>query len=78
MIDKLNEAAKQNADELWRLCDWQPNWDDLYESFIAGAEWQKGQVLSLIESRISQIMGDAQPRPALRAELRDLIDLIKG
>ena len=45
MIDELNEAAKQNADELWRPCDWQPNWDDLYESFIAGAEWQKEQMM---------------------------------
>lgn len=45
MKDELNEAAKTNADELWRLCNWQPTWDDLYESFIAGAKWHKEQML---------------------------------
>lgn len=39
--EDLEEAAEANTDELWRLCSWQPNWDDLYESFIAGAEWMR-------------------------------------
>ena len=34
-------------------------------------------ILSLIESRISEILGDAQPKPALRAELEELIKRIK-
>ena len=34
-------------------------------------------IVSLIESRISELLGDAQPRPALRAELQELIDRIK-
>ena len=32
---------------------------------------------ALIESRIGEIMGDAQPKPALRAELQELIKKIR-
>lgn len=39
--EDLEEAAKANTDELWRLCSWQPDWDYLYESFIEGAEWMR-------------------------------------
>lgn len=34
-------------------------------------------IISLIESRIAEILGDAQPAPILRAELRELIERIK-
>ena len=34
-------------------------------------------VIAIIESRISEIIGDAQPRPVLRAELQELIKRIK-
>lgn len=34
-------------------------------------------VIALIEARISEIQGDAQPRAALRAELRELMTKIK-
>lgn len=77
----LADIAEKYAEKL----DISKGWFDgceidelIKESYKAGAGWQKEKVLSLIESRLSQIMGDAQPRPALRAELRDLIDLIKG
>lgn len=46
--------------------------------------YQKGykqaekNIISLIESRIGEILGDAQPVPVLRAELRELIKRIKG
>lgn len=33
-------------------------------------------IVRLIESRLSEIVGDAQPRPALRAELEELIKRI--
>lgn len=49
----------------------------LREGFIAGYEQAEKDLIDLIESRISEIQGDAQPRPALRAELMELIDKIK-
>lgn len=35
-------------------------------------------IISLIESRISEILGDAQPNPVLRIELQGIIDKIKN
>ena len=57
-----------------------PGWDwttqDIADAFIAGAKWQKAQVDAIITSRLSEIIGDAQPKPALRAELQELINKI--
>lgn len=50
---------------------------------IAREQWEKGykqaekDIISILESRLSELLGDAQPTPALRAELRDLIKKIK-
>lgn len=55
--------------------------DDL--TYIARTWVQKGyeqaekDIIALIESRISEILGDAQPKPALRAELQELIKRMK-
>lgn len=46
-------------------------------AFKAGAEWNKDKILKLIELRISEIIGDAQPNPVLRIELQGIIDKIK-
>lgn len=46
-------------------------------AFIYGYEEAEKDIISLIESRISEILGDAQPKPALRAELQELIKHIK-
>ena len=54
-----------------------------YDIWIHQKIWEQAygvakiDILSIIESRISEILGDAQPRPALRAELQELIDRIK-
>jgi len=45
--------------------------------FIGGYEQAEKDILSLIESRISEILGDAQPAPVLRAELRELNNKIE-
>lgn len=45
--------------------------------FIKGYEQAEKDIISLIESRIGEIMGDAQPAPILRYELQDLIKKIK-
>ena len=40
-------------------------------------EQAEKDIISLIESRIGEILGDAQPAPVLRAELRELINKIE-
>jgi hypothetical protein len=45
--------------------------------FQDGYETAEKEILALIESRLSEVIGDAQPKPALRAELEDLIKRIK-
>lgn len=42
-----------------------------------GYKQAEKDIISLIESRIEEILGDAQPKPALRAELQELIKRIK-
>ena len=46
-------------------------------AFRDGYEQAEKDILALIESRLSEIIGDAQPKPALRAELQELINKIK-
>ena len=43
-----------------------------------GYEQAEKDILAIIESRISEIIGDAQPKPALRAELQELINKINN
>lgn len=50
---------------------------DSVTSYKAGYEQAEKDIIALIESRISEILGDAQPKPALRAELQELIKRIK-
>lgn len=50
-----------------------------YNDFIErGYELAEKDILTIIESRLSEIIGDAQPKPALRAELEELINRIKN
>ena len=42
-----------------------------------GYEQAEKDIIAIIESRISEIIGDAQPKPSLRAELEELIKRIK-
>ena len=50
---------------------------DMRESYIKGYEQSEQDIITLIESRIAEIMGDAQPAPVLRIELRELITKIE-
>ena len=45
--------------------------------FIEGYKQAEKDILAIIETRISEIIGDAQPKPILRAELQELITRIK-
>ena len=47
------------------------------KGFQKGYKHAENDIISLIESRIGEILGDAQPKPALRAELRELINKIE-
>ncbi len=49
-----------------------------YNDFIErGYELAVQDIIALIKSRIGEIIGDAQPKPALRAELEELIKRFK-
>lgn len=53
---------------------------DMYNTnpaYIAGYEQAEQDIITLIESRIGEILGDAQPAPILRIELQELIKRIK-
>ena len=52
-----------------------PQW--IRDYYIEGYEQAEKDIISLIESRIAEIMGDAQPAPVLRIELRELINKIE-
>ena len=45
--------------------------------FKNGYELAEKDIISIIESRIKEIIGDAQPNPVLRIELQGIIDKIK-
>lgn len=45
--------------------------------FVKGYEQAEKDIIALIESIIEGIIGDAQPKPILRAELQELITKIK-
>ena len=45
--------------------------------FQEGYEQAEKGIISLIECRIGEILGDAQPNPVLRMELQGIIDKIK-
>lgn len=45
--------------------------------FQEGYEQAEKDIIFLLESRIKEIIGDAQPNPVLRIELQGIIDKIK-
>ena len=87
-LDKLREVAKPKKltraeemaleayprDEDRELNFRRTNYRIAYER---GYKQAKKDILSFVESRISEILGDAQLKPALRAELEELINKIK-
>ena len=46
--------------------------------FIKGYEQSQQDIIALIQSRIDEILGDAQPNPILRMELQELIKKIEA
>ena len=46
--------------------------------FVHGYKQAENDIISIIGIRLSEILGDAQPKPALRAELQELIAKIRN
>lgn len=46
--------------------------------FQGGYEQSQQDIIALIQSRIDEILGDAQPNPILRMESQELIKKIEG
>lgn len=46
--------------------------------FYDGYKKAKQDILSIIQARLNEIQGDAQPRPVLRMELQELINEIEN
>lgn len=84
MSKRAEEAAKKKYPIYWaKAVLFDGNTIDLDANevtrnvFRLGYEQAEKDIISLIESRISEIMGDAQPNPILRMELQGIIDKIK-
>ena len=57
---------------------WDEDINRVYRNaFLQGYEQAEKDIISIIESRLSELLGDAQPTPILRYELQDLIKKIK-
>lgn len=46
-------------------------------AYKAGYEQAEKDIIAIIESRIAEILGDAQPKPTIRIELKELITRIE-
>ena len=73
----VEEVKRYYSDNFAYISSDQPTLSILTNVARHFAEWQKEKIITLIQSRFSEIIGDAQPKPALRAELRELIEKIK-
>lgn len=76
----VTSKAQERA---WEAYPDYPSWDGGYITqrklrslYIKGYEQAEKDIVSLIQSRLNEIIGDAQPRPILRVELQGLIKRI--
>ena len=74
MSKRAEEAAYNYAKENGTLGY---DYNQIYDAAKNGYEQAEKDIIAIIESRLSELLGDAQPTPVLRAELRDLIKQIK-
>lgn len=54
------------------------DYNQIYDAAKNGYEQAEKDIITLIESRLSELFGDAQPTPILRYELQDLIKKINN
>lgn len=75
-MSRASEVAHSAYPNYWKSYPFETN-KEARAAFIKGYEQAEKDIISLIESRIGEILGDAQPAPVLREELRELIDKIE-
>jgi len=75
----IDKTISQRADEFAQREYMSDSYerDALSKGYYWGYKEAEKDIISLIESRIGEILGDAQPAPVLRAELQELIKRIK-
>ena len=78
----MSKRAEEKAMDAWAIYEYREHPKGLYhtcfvDGYKEGYEQAEKDTISIIESRIAEILGDAQPNPILRAELRELIEKIK-
>ena len=80
-MTRAEEAALKAYPECAVYNDFAMEFEDIngcYRAgFEVGYEQAEKEIIAIIESRLSELPGDAQPTPALRNELQDLIKKIK-
>lgn len=74
MSKKAEQAAYNYAKENGTLGY---DYNQIYDAAKNGYEQAEKDIITLIESRLSELLGDAQPTPILRYELQDLIKKIR-
>ena len=75
-MSRAEDAANAAYPNYWKSYPFETN-KEARAAFIKGYEQAEKGIISLIESRIGEILGDAQPAPVLRAELQEMINKIK-
>lgn len=78
----MSKRAEEKAMDAWAIYEYREHPKGLYhtcfvDGYKEGYEQAEKDIIALIQSRFSEIIGDAQPKPTLRAELRELIEKIK-
>ena len=75
-MSRAEDAANAAYPNYWKFYPFETN-KEARVAFVKGYEQREKGIIALIESRIGEILGDAQPAPVLRAELRELINKIE-
>ena len=75
-MSRAEDAANAAYPNYWKFYPFETN-KEARVAFIKGYEQREKGIIALIESRIGEILGDAQPAPVLRAELQELINKIE-
>ena len=78
----MSKKAEDKAMYAWAVYEYREHPKGLYhtcfvDGYQQGYEQAEKDIIALIESRLSELLGDAQPTPILRYELQDLIKKIK-
>lgn len=74
----MSKRAKEKAKVFQDSLDYHQSmsmWPE--DAYLKGYEQAEKDIIAIIESRIAEILGDAQPKPTIRIELKELVTRIK-